>query len=201
MKNLQVLLLKLTPARLMCLPSGFQNSEAEIHLGESIIPRSLHDIAVQMHLRKIKFSIFSRYFLDDEEDPFDEESDDVKVLPQLQATLEKNVREMLCSSESEFPPDETEKEAVVSHFTPSKKNKKDSSDEESDTTQNVVVHVHSLDRIFEGISDSQLAQMFNTLIYKNGNSGCVLCPNGDIVITDNERDGKLWVDWENQYCG
>jgi len=241
-------------------------AEAEIHLGESNIPRSIHDIAVQMHLRTIKFSIFSIFFLGDEDDESEEEDgavdhlapfetlasllrgDDVQMsdnplaamamklrsenllgslmmkmdaatkhfkkcdlidfrkhsLPQLQATVEKNVKEMLlCSSESEFPPDETDKDAAVAHFIPAKKKrKKDSdSDEEADTTQNVavVVHIHPFDRIFEGISDNQLAEMFKILIYKHGDAGCVLCPNGDIGIVANEQDGKLKVRWENQY--
>ncbi len=195
-----------------------KDAEAEIHLGESNIPRSLHDIAVQMLLRKIKFSLLSKYFIRNGDGEMgDKESGGQDVDLTLEATLEKNVKGMLRSSESQFPLDETNKEAVIAHFTRNgkrmrkakrrrerqrKRRRNDSSsDKECGTVQSVIVHVHPLDSIFDGISDSQLAELFNKLIHKDGRGGCTLCPNGDIEIETSEEDGKLFVDWKSMYCG
>jgi len=169
-----------------------QFAKAEIHIGESNIERSIHDIAVQGLLRKIKFSLFSLVFMDEDKDDL---SDDAKKLKSdIETRIKKNVKEMLSSTESQFPSDESNKGAVLAHL------RNEPPNESTGATETTVVHVHSFDRVFAGISESELATVFDLVLYRNGHSNCVLCPNGDIEIKYG-KDGDLWVDWLNMYCG
>jgi hypothetical protein len=178
-----------------------QDAKAEIHLGESNIERSIHDIAVQGLLRQIKFKLFSSVFMDDDDDDDDDDkrhTSDIKTI--VKTIFKKNVKEMLSSTESQFPSDESNKGAVLAHFSTPKKRKEASNESTGDATETTVVHVHSFDRVFAGISDSELAAAFDSILYRNGRSNCVLCPNGDIEISYG-KDGNLWVKWLNMYCG